>query len=320
MKNGEAGWSYLDGDVVVYRAYSFGSCIRSLVASRLGETATPPGATLRAALDRSSSLEDEAIRRYEQVTGHEVIWQQKTVELDVDDKLIVRGHVDGLDRQDDGIIEVKCLGQGYFDKWNAGGWEGLGSLGLKYLWQAALYGHATDRKVRFVIFNKDAEVTDGDDDIIIEPWCFPGELVDIKDIVERVAMIEDFVDRDEYPECDRGCTRWDAYGHIHLFTDGPKVVKGEAGDDLLQLLERHYELKQLIADLTDERDSISDRIKDEFGEGKHAVGPFVARVEKRKGSARIDTRRLRKERPDVAEEFTVIGMPTMVLNVDRSGG
>lgn len=164
----EHGWVYQDKGTVVYRASSLGSCIRSLVAARLGESAAGPNAGLRAAMDASSGLEDECIRRFGiEMASSDVIWQQKEVELSVCNHpdgepnvpnavVIVRGHIDGMSMYDDTILEVKALGEGNWAKWIDGknvheSLANLGTLGDKYRIQAALYGHATERRVRFVI-------------------------------------------------------------------------------------------------------------------------------------------------------------------------
>lgn len=315
-------WTYVENGVVVYRASALGGCIRSLVASRLGETPTRPGEALQAAMDASSSVEATTIAAYVRETGHEVVWQQKEVELEVvayesDQPLvIVRGHIDGLDKVTDDILEVKSLGLDLFAKWNSGGVDALGMLGLKYKWQAALYGHATNRNVAFVIGEKlrdseNAEFSIGN--IIREPAVSPESLVPSEEIDQRIATIEEHVANDTYPDCDRGCTNWDAYGHIHIF-EGPTI---HSDGDLEELLELYDAARVAEEDAKDKKNEIRAKVIEAYGVGKHATGKFNARVEKVNGQ-RFDTTAFKKHHRDLYESF-LVPQTSVRLTVKRVG-
>lgn len=271
-------------------------------------------------MDASSELENEAITALTNTRGGDVIWEQKRVEKKVASAsgVLIRGHIDGLWQQDDTIIEVKSLGRHNFDAYNSGDLEGLGSLGLKYRWQGAFYGHATSRKVRFVIYNKQA--TDGErergDDLLVSQAYDPEELVAWQEIVDRVGEVERYAAVDELPECDRGCTRSDAYGHTHIFASS--VMLGD--DELEGMLARHHKLSVQMDELKIEKDELSDAIKNQYGPGLHVVGRYKAQIVQTKGTVRLDSKKLKLERPDVYEEFTVMGMPQVRLTVTMTGG
>lgn len=302
----DKGWAYEENGTVIYRASSLGSCIRSLTAARCGEPATPPNAGLRAAMDASSEAEDLAIQEFEKVTGGTVIWQQKKVELCLPANLpviLIRGHIDGLWQQEDDIIEIKSLSARNFEIYNRRGLEGLGWLGEKYKWQAAVYGFATQRLVRMVVYNKGHDPQSDEPCIIIDPAMPADSFVPLEGIRDRILAVEQFASEDMYPDCTQKCSEYDAYGHIHLF------ASPTAGDDeLTNLLNMHYELKMQVDELTAQRDAIAETIKQSYSEGKYTAGPYamnLTRVEPTK----FDKDGLKKRYPELVEEYTVPGTP-----------
>lgn len=300
------GWYYEDDGVGIYRASSFGSCLRSMVAARMSEPATPPGKTLQAAMDASSDAESAAVTELERQTGGTVIWQQKTVELDprsshTDPPVLIRGHIDGLWQEEDTIIEIKSLSQRNFDIYNTKGLSGLGWLGEKYRWQAGIYGHATQRNVRMVIFNKASLENPELDSLIIDPAMPANTFVTMDLIRARIADIERYAAEDEYPDCTQGCTEWDSYGHIHIF-DSPT----QGSDELKDLLDQHYDLKMTIDELTMQKDAIADTIKQSYAEGKYTVGPYTMNLY-RVNPTRFDKKAAEKVYPGIIEICTVPG-------------
>lgn len=303
-------WVIEEGDLVVYRASVMGACIRSLVGARLGEAPTPPGVKLQAALDRSSEAEEEAIIAFERQTGQDVLWQQKRVELDAMDKLIIRGHIDGLAQVWDDIVEVKNFGTYLFEKYDRGGLDALGSLGIQYRWQGAIYGHATDRKVRFVVRNKDSL---DEEQIIIEPAVAASQLVPLGEILERINQVENYAALEEYPDCDRGCSRGSAYSHIHVF---PDIAMGDA--ELESKLVRYHNISESLRELEDAKKILGDEIKREYAAGTHVAGEYKMQIVHAKGT-RLDTKALKKDMPEVYEAYQMPN-PVVRLTVSRTGG
>jgi hypothetical protein len=361
------GWVYWDADAnaYVYRASSLGSCIRSLTAARLGEDASPFNSSMRAAMDASSGLEDEIIRRFKiEMASDEVIWQQKEVELPVylnyntptEPTVIVRGHLDGLYQLDDSILEIKALGDTNWNKYmgaaelkgTMAGLDALGTLGDKYRLQLGCYGHATERKVRLVVGHKvkrapkpdstACQISDGRDnyctmpvhhddvdhvfypswgieEVDISPPMDPSDLYPLSDLHARIQFIEECAAKDELPECTSGCREGDPYSECHIF-EGPQ--KGD--QELETLLASYASVKGQIDDLSQRKDDIREAIIQSYGIGKWTAGPYSARIEHVKPTERLDTKRLRKEMPDVAAQYTTFGQPTIRLTVTGGKG
>lgn len=310
----QKGWYHVEDGVGIYRASSFGSCIRSMTAARLGEPATPPGKSLQAAMDASSDAESAAVTELERQTGGTVIWQQKRVELDprsshTDPPVLIRGHIDGLWQEEDDIIEIKSLSQRNFDIYNTKGLSGLGWLGEKYRWQAGIYGHATQRNVRMVIFNKASLENPELDSLIIDPAMPANTFVTTDLIRARIADIERYAAEDDYPDCVQGCTEWDAYGHIHIF-DSPT----QGDQELEDLISLHHEYKMWVEELSMIRDELADNIKSSYAPGKYAAGPYTVNLYL-VNPTKFDRAAFKKRYPDLDAEYTVSGRSYVALKV-----
>lgn len=350
----QEGWVYVDpaSGLPVYRAYSLGNCLRSLVAARLGEDVFPPHQRFRAAMDASGGLEEEVLRRFSiEMASSEIIWKQKMVEMQMDvvwgeditvnvTPVIIRGHLDAMYQLDDSILEVKVFGDNYWDRWKSGGYDALpNQLGEKYKVQQAVYGFATQRKVRFVVGHKGKLATphgDGSfdwviDEVDIGPPVDPSELKSLDWIQNRIATIEDFAARDELPDCTHNCRESDPYGESHLFA-GP-----EQGDDRLeQLVRRRDELKDILGEEPDEKKKrpgsgllgelalIQDEIKTDYGhpteKRAYTVGPFTVTIVANKGREYLDRGWLKRNHPDVEASAVRLSKPFSTLIVKRVKG
>lgn len=340
MTTEQRGWIYFDPDIgmYVYRGFSFGNCIRSLVAARQGESEFP-NQYLRPYLDASSGLEDTIINRL--AADHNVvpIWQQKTVELPVEvicegpdgkfpAKVLIRGHLDLADRVTDDIVEAKALGPSNFEKYNSGGLAALGTLGQKYAVQGGVYGHATQRRVRFAIGEKLKNAETGEFSIgrvIYEPPVDASSLI-TRDLIElRVRTIEEFAAIDELPACDMGCRENDSYGEVHIFQSA-----AIGGPDLVAKLARIEELNDILgtddrkkrSGLLGEREDLKDAVKAEYGDDyetrKVTAGPFTVTVVANKGREYIDSKWLKTNHADIAAQATKIGQGFRTLLIKGS--
>lgn len=260
-------------------------------------------------MDASSEAESSALAAFvaSRTKTATVIWQQKTIELPFEGASIV-GHIDGLHQEDDIILEVKSFGKALFKKYDNGGLDALGPLGITYRWQAAIYGHALDRPIRFLIFNKVTE------ELIDEPPVKATDLVPLGDIQNRLLAVEDFASRDEYPACDRGCMRGQAYSHVHLFDS---VTIGDS--DLTAKLDRYHSLDQTIKELTDQKKELADELKGSYPPGQYVAGGYKAVISK-VNTGRFDTTALRKHHPDIYEEFYVPRTDIRLTVKEVSGG
>lgn len=336
----QEGWVYFDRDAgcYVYRTFCIGSCIRSLTAARLGESAFPVHANLRKAMDVSAALEDEILEKLQK----EFIWRQKTVELgvgisfDTEDttesrKVIVRGHIDALEQDSDCIVDVKVLSEANYSAYEDGGLKALGKLGTKYLWQGAVYGHATGRKFRFGLGLK-VKNDKGEWNIVrvrLTDPMDPEEMVPLATIQDRIRTIESYAERDELPDCTDGCREGDSYSECHIF-----FAPAQGDDETHEKLVRYLELKELLGSddkdpnkrkgLLGEYEDIKDWMKETYGNWrtteKVTSGPITASVIPNKGREGLDTKRLRKELPSIYEQYIRFGDPFYTLIVKVSAG
>lgn len=315
-------WVYEEDGRVFYRAYSLGNCLVGLVASRLGETETPLNANFRVHIDRSASLEEPLLAQVAAATNDELIWQQKEVDLSVavsfdvpggiDNRVVtVRGHIDALRQSRDCIIEAKALGTNLFEKWNSGGIDALGMLGLKYKWQGAIYGHATGRQVQFAIglkhVNDDGTVSI--EDLILEPPVDAESLVPLSDIVARIQKVEEHAYLDSYPDCDRNCRPNDSFSHVHQFAP---VARADA--TLEDLIATDQSLDARISELQDERDLIRDTVKASYAIGKYTAGPYKLHLIQMEPN-RFDTSGHKKHNPECHEAYMKPGAPFVQMRV-----
>lgn len=318
------GWVTFTDASINYRASCIGGCIASLTAARLGEPEYPPSATLQKAMDRSSAGEDLVLAEVSSRLGGNLMWQQHEVTLPTglfspDNKpILITGHIDALRQKSDDIIEVKFLGEANFAKYNkshgnvVASLHNLGSLGLKYIWQGAAYGHGLGRQIRYVIGCKKVDKETGEvtlQDLIIEPPIDAESLVPLAEIIERIKDVEQYAEQDAIPDCDRGCTEYDGYGHCHLF-ESP--IRGD--DDLRVLIERDRELDALLTELKNEKDQLRDAIKLAYQPGKYTVGPYTLHLIT-KNPKRFDSKAFKAANPDLYEEWSKPGVPYVEMRV-----
>lgn len=314
----QTGWAYWEGDKLIVRASAAWKCMSGIVAAALGEPGFPPGSFVRSAMDVSSELEDVAIAEYRKRTGHPVIWQQKTLELDLG-TVVIRGHIDGMDQPDDDLLEVKWLSGRNFDLYNRGGLDALGNLGLSYKGQAAIYGHSVKRDIRFVIGNKEGSPNDPDNEwLIIEPPVTAESLVPLAEIEERMAQVLDCALNDVIPDCDRGCSKNEAYAHVHIFPAVnmggaeleeklariaalDKVIKALTGDDKHQVIE---EAISITIPPGPTLSALKDAVKQECGTGTHIAGRYKAIISPM-GGVNLATKEFKKRYPEIYDEFAV---------------
>jgi hypothetical protein len=186
-----------------------------------------------------------------------------------------------------------------------------------------IYGHATERKVRLVVGHKVKwEMKDGTgtrhpegdkweiDQVDISPPMDPSDLYPLSDLHARIQFIEECAAKDELPPCDSNCREGDPYSEAHLF-EGPK----QGGDELLEWLVEYDCARDAIEEWTKRKDHARERIIEEFGIGKYTAGPYSARVEHVKPTQRVDSKKLKKSYPDIWEECSTWGAPTIRLTV-----
>jgi hypothetical protein len=133
-----------EGSTIVFRASSFGSCVKALAASLAGIEGAAPPAKLQKAFDAGHEAEGAILQTVSDEYGIEVIHQDLTVEY-WDENFLWRGHIDGALHLPDRylVVDAKNLGPSYTKSFLMGGMANMGDLGKKYATQALVYCYAT---------------------------------------------------------------------------------------------------------------------------------------------------------------------------------
>jgi hypothetical protein len=144
-----------DDGRVEYRASALGGCDLALLAARLGYDAIPvkEDAKILQVFAAGKRIEDEVLTSEGFVDR--VTYQQARVVLPVTKKIVVVGHVDGYDKGDWSIYEVKSQNKEEWDRFNREGWES--GFFPKYKWQVSAYMHATLMPLKLVRALRDNE-------------------------------------------------------------------------------------------------------------------------------------------------------------------
>lgn len=310
----QEGLTRVDKNQIIYRASGIGSCIRALVASRLGIPDQPRPKPIQDAMDASTTAEPVAL-----IQLREDGWTTDDEQEEVDWTLIrpegqyvVRGHIDATGTHPKFpdlkfVIEVKNMSDGMFSKYVRRGTAGWGALGLQYDWQISAYMHATQLAGLLVVRNKKPN-PDGSHDmhltVIAEPPISEAQLE------SRIMEVERAVAREWYPECDRKCTSFSPYAQVHHFA----AAKQDTIDDpeLVEAMEMYAQAKAQIKQLTE----LLEGTKEEPGGLRAEIEPhlqagteYVAGRARAKliavNGTRFDQSAFKKAHPDLYDEFVV---------------
>lgn len=189
----------------MFRASAVGGCIRALVAARLGYVGLPfdDAAELRMA---EGVLHEPAVIDHLEQTGWTVTDEQREVELVIGDRLVVRGHVDGIGHRssaDRRVVEIKAMGDDPFKEWMAKGFE----ANPRYASQLSVYMAGLDLPGLMVVKNRNTGEVD-----ITRVDELPVPIFHIK---ARVARVEAIAKSGEFPDCDTKTTWGCPYRYLH---------------------------------------------------------------------------------------------------------
>lgn len=168
-----------ESGLVVYRASSLGNCIRSLVLARRGVQPDEGGHSKQQELAmREGNLHEEDVVNQLEAQGCGVFDQQLEVQWFVPglDRVVVRGHLDGLLGED--ILEIKSMSKDVFRQWIQHRWDAQPG----YAMQVSAYMLALGRKA--VLVAKDRNAGTIDKFYIDEPPVSEAVLT------ERIATVE----------------------------------------------------------------------------------------------------------------------------------
>lgn len=224
---------YLENGVTVFRASALAQCQKALVAARMGFEGVGLPEWFQEKLDESSELEYEVGEKAEGVIGKKVLRPgeiDERVELWITNKIMVRGHIDGV--IDEGspapIFEAKALGQDFFDKWRAGGI----SMFPYYAAQLTLYmrawPHPDDPSGRayFAVLNK----ATGEIDVTY----FDQYPADLNELMKRAIEVDRLGREEQLPEeCDTERSLICPFPYLHDSEEGEEEVDEEEFDTLV---------------------------------------------------------------------------------------
>lgn len=250
--------AYEEGDRVVYRASAVGGCIRALVAARLGYSPMPwdDASELRMA---EGNLHEPAILDHLRRQGWTIIDEQREVELVVGDRLVIRGHLDGIGDQGPAatarVIEAKAMGDDPFKEWLANGF----STNRRYATQLSIYMAGTGLPGLFVVKNRNSGVVDITE--VDEP---PIPITQVK---ARVARVEAIARTGDFPECDTTYLWNCPFRYLHDQRELPGLAGGQVDDAEVDALAGAYDRARTLATQADAmkklaRDRLADVVRD----------------------------------------------------------
>lgn len=213
-----------DGSTVIYRASSFGRCMRGLVASRLGITPIPPSEHMEKIFAAGHASEEQIEELLRADGWRELTRQQATVELWFEG-VKIRGHIDAVGIDPDGdqwLMEYKSFSPDHYDRFVSKPMD-LVSDYPAYAYQTSIYGLALDLPVMFVVGRReeDGTVSEKSARAIYKP------LLGRVEISERLAEIERYVAAEEYPACPSKKDYPCPFIHIHEEDDALELDDAE---------------------------------------------------------------------------------------------
>jgi hypothetical protein len=133
----DAAYVTVADDIVQYRASALGGCDLALLAARLGYDVVPirEDAPIMKVFAAGHRIEEEVLSRFPTVRG-----RQQETRLEITGKIVVVGHIDGIDDFDNSIVEVKSQNQEEWDRFEKHHWDA--GFFPKYKWQASAYMHS----------------------------------------------------------------------------------------------------------------------------------------------------------------------------------
>ena len=250
---------------VFYTASSFGRCVKSLVASRLGYDQAPPPPSLQKIFTAGHDAEDLCVKVLT-ARGWQISDQQGDVLLPIDSSygtIYLAGHLDGIYDASQvvllppevlaGIAEIKSQGTASWDDYNSRGPSG--PLWDTYAWQASIYMHARSLPLTWIRWHRDSTEENPiyDTHSLTEP---PYSLADIR---ARIEEIEFHVAREDLPACDPypsfGCPFFYLHDEDEEEREQPTVVKG-----LEALVRKYTTYRRDEMKLKEARDKVADEI------------------------------------------------------------
>ncbi len=278
-----------------YRASSLGSCLKSLIAGRLGYDGLDVYSDMQV-LKEGDLHEGDVVNRLRE-QGFIVSRQQEELEYVLSGFGVrITGHIDGVsqfrraENETDPpcLLEIKSMGDSSFKDFKRRGW-GTPGLIQKYKWQTSFYMHMLSMPMMFVCKNRNSgEIYT---DLVKVPFYSWAE------IVARLTAVEIAARNNDLPEKCEWAMYPCPYNYLHE-EEAEDIYIGD--DDLSQLVARYIELR-------DRRDELAKQCKDLLGQIKDASGgkkvslPFATVSVVEKTTKGYDIDKMRENGIDVDE-------------------
>lgn len=313
---------YGEAERFVYRMSACGSCVRALVAARLGFQPEPAPRALEEAAEEGALLEPGVLEHLER-EGWRIADRQREVEIPLPSALI-RGHVDGIATREGGevlvgdrlvrpgerlVVEVKTMSRAVFARWLAGGFED--NYFRRYAVQVSLAMHATGLPGLYVVYCRERPEPPGGRwsvRVLDEPP------VPVQDILLRMAEVEFAARRGELPPCDTEHRSFCPYRYLHEDEGEAEAPEGLNEVAFAQWARQYVEAQEMIRKYEAIRDAARERLLRVCGYRpsdpsspervsiRVRVGAWTATVYEQVRET-CDLARLRAELGERAEEF-----------------
>lgn len=242
---------YFENGFTIYRASALYSCMRSLVATRMGIEGqgglyeSGHGAKIGQIFNEGHLHEPDILERVSKKYGVTVQSQQEPVEIDLLPNIKVRGHIDArTDGNGDNpgnfsadlivepsVIEAKALGSSTYKTWLAQHLDGF----PRYKGQLSTYMIATGLHGLMAV--KDRNTGQMDTQVYTEPP------LSISDLRRRVLLIETAAQEEEFPACDY---KQFPCAHAFLHEEEELTETTSADDELITMLADEYDRARMV--------------------------------------------------------------------------
>lgn len=246
--------AYREGDTVIFRGSSLGTCETSLVGMLMGYDSLPGFKNMQKGFEFGNAHEQEVIDTWLTMNPiFEVVGQQDEIDYEVAPGITIRCHPDVLVKhkvtEQVYLVEVKTLGKTFFRDWQRGK---LYDRMPNYKWQLDVYRRAVaaawdleSLPAIYVVMDKESfkagytAVHWLHDAYITEP-------VDLDPVVEKLKRVVDLADSGTIPDSE--CKGWCPTPYLHGDYDEAELVTDEELDELAMEYQR-YRLEEEAAKL-----------------------------------------------------------------------
>lgn len=282
---------YVEGEKIVIRASSIGSCTRRLIGQGLGMDGEAPPAKIVGKWNESAALEDAVLAAGKKAIEEGTRCRYKRLEVteltapggiaspmrpyqgqwefdwEIGERAVLRGHLDELvsiyEQERGGylgkaFIEAKAFGDSYWEKWLKSGWDAFPG----YAWQFSACSHALGLPGWMVVAHKiDGEIAEVD-----VRWVEQGDTpVRRGQLMARVVGVAGAVARGEMPDaCDQKdwpCPLW------YLHEDVQEELVEVEDPAIVEVAREYLGLKDDAAKIKSRMDEIRGLLFEELEKG-----------------------------------------------------